>query len=79
MEDNAYNLISFDTVAYEQVAKLHISPEPDTLIRVFMTWKASEEWVDLPKQELTAPERTGFVAVEWGGAMVESRSDIAEN
>ena len=68
MEDNAYNLISFDTEAYEQLAKLHISPTPHTLIRVFMTWKASEEWVELPGQELTAPERKGFVAVEWGGS-----------
>ncbi len=71
MEDNAYNLISFDTEAYEQSAQLNISPMPDTLIRVFMTWKTSEEWVDLPIQELTSPERKGFVAVEWGGAMVE--------
>ena len=67
MEDNAYNLIYFQGKSYTDTTELKISPQPDSLIRIYMTWKASEQWVDLPAQELTAPERTGFVAVEWGG------------
>lgn len=67
MEQNPYNVIAFQTDAYTDAAKLDISPAPDTLIRVFMTWQASDTFVELPPQALTAPERIGFTAVEWGG------------
>lgn len=67
MEGNPYNLIAFQGEAYTGHARLSITPEPDTLLRVFMAWKPAEEPVDLPAQELTAPERTGFTVVEWGG------------
>lgn len=39
MEQNPYNIISFQTDAYTNAAELKVSPEPDTLIRVFMAWK----------------------------------------
>ena len=68
MEGNPYNLISFQTDAYTDAAELTIAPAPDTLIRVFMAWKGLEQPVEVPAQELTTPERTGFTAVEWGGA-----------
>lgn len=67
MQNNPYNVISFQGLGYTDSAKLEISPEPDTLIRVFMTFYASEELVEIPEQELSAPDREGFVAVEWGG------------
>ncbi|MBE6982492.1 MAG: hypothetical protein E7437_09280 [Ruminococcaceae bacterium] len=67
MEQNPYNLISFQAQAYTDVAKLNISPAPDTLIRVFMVWRASEDYVNLEPQEFSTPERRGFTAVEWGG------------
>ena len=67
MEQNAYNLITFQTEAYTDAAGLLVQPAPDTVIRVFMTWKGCESFVQLPAQELTAPERTGFTVVEWGG------------
>ena len=69
MEQNPYNVISFQTTAYTDVAKLHITPEPDTMIRVFMSWYSVEEPVSIPEQELTAPERQGFTVVEWGGEL----------
>ena len=68
MIGNEYNLISFQGGAYTGSAKLEIEPEPDTLIRVFMAWKPLEETVEIEPQELSAPERKGFAAVEWGGA-----------
>ena len=70
MENNNYNVISFQTDAYEENAKLFIDPNPDTVIRVFMTWYGSKKPVELPSQTLTAPERNGFVVVEWGGSEV---------
>ena len=71
MEDNAYNLISFQTDRYTENAKLTVSPAPDTMIRVFMTWKALDAPVEIEAQVLTAPERTGFTVVEWGGSLVK--------
>ena len=71
MEPNPYNIISFQEKAYTDAAKLEITPAPDTLIRVFMAWKASETPVDIPAQELTASARVGFTAVEWGGSIIE--------
>lgn len=70
MEGNAYNLISFQQEAYTASAELEITPEPDTVLRVFMAWKPLEEAVDIPSQELEYTERTGFTVVEWGGAKV---------
>ena len=67
MQDNEYNIISFQTDAYTDSAKLDITPPPDTLIRVFMAWKPSDKYVQIEEQELSAPERSGFTAVEWGG------------
>ncbi len=70
MENNKYNLISFQEDAYTETAKLTVDPSPDTVIRVFMTWKALDEPVDVSPQTLSAPEREGFVLVEWGGRRV---------
>ena len=70
MEENAYNVISFQKEAYTDRAGLQISPEPDTVIRVFMAWYGSKKPVEIPAQELTAPERTGFTVVEWGGSEI---------
>lgn len=68
MEANAYNLIAFQSDAYTDHAKLTITPEPDSLLRVFMAWRPLEGAVEIPEQDLPAFERTGFAAVEWGGA-----------
>ena len=71
MEQNEYNLISFQGEAYTENAKLDITPAPDTVIRVFMAWKPLDEAVEVLPQSLSAPERRGFTAVEWGGAEVK--------
>ena len=71
MEQNPYNIISFQTENYTDAAKLTVSPTPDTVIRVFMAWKGMEEFAELPEQELTVPERIGFTVVEWGGTEVK--------
>lgn len=68
MEGYDYNLISFQTDAYTDHARLQITPEPDTVIRVFMAWKPLSKAVDIQPQTLAAPERTGFTVVEWGGS-----------
>ena len=70
LEENPYNLISFQSEAYTDTAVLTIDPQPDTLLRVFMAWQPLKAPVDVDPQTLTAPARIGFTVVEWGGAQV---------
>ena len=70
MEHNAYNLISFQTDVYEDTAKLEITPEPDSLLRVFMVWKPVEKPAEIEPQTFEPFIRKGFTAIEWGGAKV---------
>ena len=70
MEGNKYNVITFQTIAYEDVALLKVTPEPDTVIRVNMLWYPSNTYIDIEPQDLTLfnpAERKGFTVVEWGG------------
>lgn len=67
MEDNAYNLIAFQTEAYEAAAKLTVEPAPDSMLRVFMTWKSVPVKVDVEPQVFEPFVREGFTVVEWGG------------
>ena len=71
MEDNAYNLITFQQEAYTESAKLTVTPAPDSILRVFMAWKPLEKPMDIPAQTLLAFERRGFTVVEWGGAEIK--------
>ncbi|MBP5187419.1 MAG: hypothetical protein J6040_10250 [Clostridiales bacterium] len=75
MEENPYNVISFQTEAYENAAMLEVDPLPDTIVRVNMFFYASDEYVDIEEQDLASmnpslEEREGFVLVEWGGETV---------
>jgi len=72
MQDNAYNVIAFQSSAYTDAAQLRITPEPDTLLRVFMAYYPSDSAVAMEPQAFTAPERQGFTVVEWGGSRVET-------
>lgn len=70
MQENPYNLIAFQQEAYIDHARLTITPEPDSMLRVFMTYIPLEEAVEVPEQELATFERSGFTVVEWGGSEV---------
>lgn len=72
MQGSNYNLISFQGAVYEESAKLNISPQPDSVLRVFMAWKPVEEPVEIAAQTFETFERKGFSVVEWGGSKVES-------
>ena len=67
MQENEYNLIAFQGRAYTDEAKLTVSPAPDSVIRVFMAWKAVDGDMELPEQVLPQGNRNGFTVVEWGG------------
>ena len=52
---------------YEELAPLTVTPEPDSVVRVHMVSLPLDEPIEIPEQELTPMERTGFTVVEWGG------------
>ena len=67
MEKNPYNLITFQQECYTDSARLDISPQPDSLLRVFMAWNPLEQPVDVQPDTLVPFQREGFTVVEWGG------------
>jgi hypothetical protein len=67
MQNNKYNLIHFAGSEYTDNAKLSIIPKPDSILRIFMVYKALDKYQKVEKQELPSFERKGFTVVEWGG------------
>jgi len=72
MQENAYNLISFQNENYTDRAELDISPKPDTVIRVMMAWKPLKESTMIQPQQLDSVERNRFMVIEWGGTEYKS-------
>lgn len=71
LQENEYNYIRFAIM--EEInanMPLKFSVKPDTLIRVLMTYKGLDNPIDVKEQKLEKTERTGFVAVEWGGTEI---------
>lgn len=71
MQDNPYNLITFQQEAYTDAARLEITPEPDRILRVFMAYQALEKSVEMEEPEIESFTRDGFTVVEWGGTEVQ--------
>lgn len=71
MENNEYNLIQFYGEKYLEAAKLEVTPTPDSVLRVFMAYRSSEEYISLAEQSFTPFVRTGFTVVEWGGTCLD--------
>ena len=71
MQDNPYNLISFQSEAYTDAAKLDIDPTPDSVLRVFMAWKPLGRPQNIEPQTFTPFARDGFTVVEGGGCEVK--------
>jgi hypothetical protein len=51
----------------DRVAPLSVSPQPDTIIRVLMDYKALTSPVSVKPLPLVSTPRKGFTVVEWGG------------
>lgn len=71
LQENEYNKIYFAQNEYDNAAKLNITPEPDSVLRVFMVYEKTSADTVLPKQEIKPFERDGFTVVEWGGYLAE--------
>ena len=82
LENHSYNIISFQFNNYTELAKLTIEPKPDHLIRIFMVFKPIKNLNEVKIIEQIIPEikrdeLQGFVAIEWGGANLESSSTLS--
>ena len=71
MQENDYNLITFQNESYTESAKLTITPKPDSILRVFMAYQALETPIEVQEPTIIPFERTGFTVVEWGGTEVK--------
>jgi len=68
MIENEYNLIHFATEnEYHNRVGLDISPEPDSVLRVFMVFKELDEEIEVQPQKFETFKRDGFTVIEWGG------------
>lgn len=72
MKDNPYNLISFQNQTYIDNAKLTITPNPDSILRVFMAYKPLNKEIEIEEQKLEPFVRSGFTVVEWGGSEIKN-------
>lgn len=72
LQENEFNYIRFATLdEINNNMPLHLSVEPDTMIRVLMQYKALEAYIEVKEQELLTPVRKGFTVVEWGGTEIK--------
>lgn len=71
MQDNEYNLITFQDELYTNNFALNVYPKPDSTLRVFMVYKALDEPINIQEPILKSFDRTGFTVIEWGGAEVK--------
>lgn len=67
LQENPYNVISFQTDAYTDGAVLEITPAPDSLLRIFMAYYPSDVEIEIAPQTFAPFVRSGFTVVEWGG------------
>lgn len=70
MQGNTYNLITFQNEIYTNSAKLEITPNPDSVLRVFMVYKALDEPIEIEEPMIEPFERNGFTVIEWGGTEI---------
>lgn len=71
LQENPYNLITFAGKDYDDLARLDITPKPDSMLRVMMVFKALNKPVKVEEQTLSPFVRKGFTVVEWGGTEVK--------
>jgi len=70
MKNNPYNFIYLAGTEYEEMAKLTITPEPDSILRVFMVFSHLNRKIEVTPQEIIPFERERFTVVEWGGTVI---------
>ena len=67
LQENEFNYITFQTEAYSAAVPLEVTPQPDSVLRVFMVYAAVPEYFETEPQQFGGFDRNGFTLVEWGG------------
>ena len=65
---NKLSLCTFQDKTFFEYIKLNVTPNPDTLIRIFLSIKKLDSPIEIKEQKLEHIERKGFTVVEWGGS-----------
>lgn len=72
LENNKYNYIRFATrEEIDNKIPIDIKPNPDTFIRIIMTYKGLDKPISVKEQKLNKTIRTGYTVVEWGGKLIK--------
>lgn len=72
LEQNEYNYIRFASKEeIEENSPLEVNPQPETEIRVLMTYKGLDNKIEVQEQQLIPAERQGYTLVEWGGLEIK--------
>jgi len=70
LPEEPYTRISWiQTADMEKMARLDITPRPDTLIRAFVDYEGVEKYFSLKPQVLLPRVRSGYTVTEWGGLL----------
>lgn len=67
MQQNEFNYITFHTEDYAAEVPLEVTPQPDSVLRVFMVYASVPEYFEGQPQHFDGFRRDGFTVVEWGG------------
>ena len=54
----------------DQLASYEFTVEPESILRLYVTFEPIYGSIEVPAQELISIERTGFTIVEWGGMIL---------
>lgn len=68
-EEKYYQVYFLSKAEIDYLAPLKVSPDPETVIRVFMIYKSWNHNTETKAQDWVTPIRKGFTVVEWGGAL----------
>ena len=50
---------------------MNVSPQPDSMIRIYMLIDGLDGYKEVKEQELTPITRNGYTVVEWGGSYLD--------
>ena len=70
---NKLSLCSFQTQEFFNNFELNVTPKPDSVIRVFLSIKKLDHFINIEEQKLEPFERKGFTVVEWGGSKITNK------
>jgi hypothetical protein len=63
----------------DHYAKMAITPQPDNVYRIYMSWTAIDAALNVSEQKIEKMNRSGFTVLEWGGYEVKQQHSTFAN